>query len=570
MKNVFTTLCALAAFALMAPVAQGQINLPVTFEDAIDYELVDFGGNASSLVADPNDASNTVVQSIRTMGAECFAGTTVADVSGFTSPIPFAPGETSLNVRVLSPAAGVQVKLKVEKFDDPTISVEADLFTTVAGDWETLVYDFTNESPGTAPLDFAKEYDKASIFFDFQCPGPPSMTQDIYFWDDLAFGDVPEDIEASLDPVGSTVIPETGGTLGYSVTLTNTTDVTQVFSARIDAVLPSGGSFGPVQGPQNVRLRAGETVGPVSFTSGVPGQAPEGDYSLVLELSMGGSVFATDSFLFEKEGPPSSLDLPLTFEDASQDYEIADFGGNVSSLVADPNDASNTVVQSIRTMGAECFAGTSVGVSSGFASPVPFAPGETSLSVRVLSPAAGVQVKLKVEQNGDPTVSVETDEFTTVAGVWETLVFDFSNESPGTAQLNFASTYNQLAIFFDFQCPGPPSTMEAIYFWDDVEFVDGMAAAPVTASARALTVGAAYPNPFSRATTIPFAVEAATDVRLAVYDVMGREVAVLVNGTVEAGRHEASFEAQDLASGLYVWKLTAGAQSQTGRLTLVR
>ncbi len=569
-NNLFTTLCALAAFVLMAPLSHAQISLPVDFEAAIDYELVDFGGNSSSLIADPDDASNTVVQSIRTLGAECFAGTTVANASGFTSPIPFAPGETFMNVRVWSPAAGVSVKLKVEKFDDPTISVETDELTTVAGGWETLVYDFSNESPGTAAINFANTYNKASIFFDFQCPGPPSTTEDTYLWDDLTFGDIPDDVEVTLDPVGSTVIPFTGGSISYSVSLTNTTDATKIVSARIDAILPSGGSFGPVQGPQTVPIPAGATRGPITFTSNVPGLAPQGTYTLILAVSMGGEQIASDSFTFEKEGEPSTIDLPITFDDGI-DYELVDFGGNSSSIVADPaGRGGNMVVQSIRTLGAECFAGTTVANASGFANPIPFAPGETSMSVRVWSPAAGISVKLKVEKFDDPTISVETDELTTVAGAWETLVYDFSNESPGTAPLNFASTYNKASIFFDFQCPGPPSKTEDTYFWDDLEFVGAGTAAPQTAAARALTVDAAYPNPFSRSATIPFAVEAATDVQLVVYDVMGREVAVLVDGTVEAGQHEARFDGQDLASGLYVWKLTAGDQAKTGSLTLVR
>ncbi len=91
----------------------------------------------------------------------------------------------------------------------------------------------------------------------------------------------------------------------------------------------------------------------------------------------------------------------------------------------------------------------------------------------------------------------------------------------------------------------------------------------VAAAARAEGLGA-YPNPFARMTTIQFETGAATPVRLAVYDVTGREVAVLVDGTVEAGTHAATFDARGLASGLYVYRLAAGDRVETGRLTLVR
>jgi hypothetical protein len=55
-----------------------------------------------------------------------------------------------------------------------------------------------------------------------------------------------------------------------------------------------------------------------------------------------------------------------------------------------------------------------------------------------------------------------------------------------------------------------------------------------------------------------------------VHDVLGREVAVLVDGTLEAGEHTVSFDARDLASGTYVYRLTAGASSQSRTMTLMK
>ena len=187
------------------------VSLPVTFEDGdvAFYELTDFGGNQSSLVADPTDAANTVVQSLRpAASAECFAGTTVANTTGFTAPIPFAPGATSMNLRVWSPEAGTRMLLKVEKFDDPTVSVEAEVATTTGGMWEVLVMDFiADKVPGTADINFASEYTKASVFFDFTCgiePPPPAPADPTYLWDDLAFGMMPPvGTELPIDPLES-------------------------------------------------------------------------------------------------------------------------------------------------------------------------------------------------------------------------------------------------------------------------------------------------------------------------------------------------------------------------------
>jgi hypothetical protein len=59
-------------------------------------------------------------------------------------------------------------------------------------------------------------------------------------------------------------------------------------------------------------------------------------------------------------------------------------------------------------------------------------------------------------------------------------------------------------------------------------------------------------------------------VRLAVYDLLGREVAVLVDGLQSPGRHEVTFDAHNLASGVYVYRLTAGSFSASRKLTIVR
>ncbi len=79
-----------------------------------------------------------------------------------------------------------------------------------------------------------------------------------------------------------------------------------------------------------------------------------------------------------------------------------------------------------------------------------------------------------------------------------------------------------------------------------------------------------YPNPFNPTTTITFDVPALHQVELAVYDVMGRRVAVLVDGVLAAGRHEATWQAGKLPSGTYFYRLTAGAFSQTKALTLLK
>jgi Secretion system C-terminal sorting domain len=65
-----------------------------------------------------------------------------------------------------------------------------------------------------------------------------------------------------------------------------------------------------------------------------------------------------------------------------------------------------------------------------------------------------------------------------------------------------------------------------------------------------------HPNPFNPQTTISFGLPESAQVTLKVYDMMGREVRLLVRGTLSAGTHEATFDASGLPSGTYMYQLT--------------
>lgn len=79
-----------------------------------------------------------------------------------------------------------------------------------------------------------------------------------------------------------------------------------------------------------------------------------------------------------------------------------------------------------------------------------------------------------------------------------------------------------------------------------------------------------HPNPFNPATSIQFHISDASFVTLKVFNLVGQEVATLVDGKREAGRYDVAFDAGELTSGIYLCRLTAGNFMQTRKLVLVK
>jgi hypothetical protein len=176
-------------------------------------------------------------------------------------------------------------------------------------------------------------------------------------------------------------------------------------------------------------------------------------------------TFLFDDIRLTNQMPTSLLNLPVTFDVPGVNYEVVDFGNNQTIAAVDPLNAGNNVKKTTKVNGAETWAGTTIG--AGFTARLPFTASVTQMSVRVYSPAAGIRVRLKVEDRTNNTHSVETEAMTQAANTWETLIFDFATPSSGTAQMNLAYTYDMASIFFDFGNAGTGK----IFYWDDVSFL---------------------------------------------------------------------------------------------------
>ena len=285
------------------------------------------------------------------------------------------------------------------------------------------------------------------------------------------------------------------------------------------------------------------------------------DLGTVGDGSANFTFYFDDIVQFNGGGGLAQVDLPITFQDtATVNYALTDFGGNASSIVVDPTDPNNLVGKAIKTDAAELWAGTTNG-GSGLANPIPFTATDTKMTARVWSPDANTPILLKVEDAADPTKSVETLVNTTMAGQWETLEFDFSNEAPGTAPLNLANTYNKISIFFNFGTPGSAAG-EKTYYWDDIQFGPFTGVKNVEAAAAGIQV---YPNPATDFCTVAFSEFPNSPVRLSLLDANGRLVKVF-----NTAQQNSNLNLQDVGAGIYYLSIEKDAVNYFQKLIIAR
>jgi hypothetical protein len=84
------------------------------------------------------------------------------------------------------------------------------------------------------------------------------------------------------------------------------------------------------------------------------------------------------------------------------------------------------------------------------------------------------------------------------------------------------------------------------------------------------TLAPNYPNPFNARTTISFSLPAPSRARLDVFDITGRSVGIIAEGECAAGEHRVVWDAGELPSGIYFYRLRAGEFAQTRKMTLIK
>lgn len=167
-----------------------------------------------------------------------------------------------------------------------------------------------------------------------------------------------------------------------------------------------------------------------------------------------GSSYYFDN-LVQSSGTPT-LTIPVNFESSSIPYVFSDFGGNLASVennaVSGGINTSSRVGKIIKGNGALTYAGSILGLSS----PIDLSTNK-KIKMKVWSPASGITVKMKLENQTNSNLNIEVDATTTVSNAWQELTFDF-------AAANNANNLQKVIIFFDFGALGNGAS----YYFDDI------------------------------------------------------------------------------------------------------
>lgn len=274
-----------------------------------------------------------------------------------------------------------------------------------------------------------------------------------------------------------------------------------------------------------------------------------------------------DVVFFDDAGALSKIDLPVTFEETTIDYTLTDFEGASTVLGEDPIDPSNTVGITTKTSGSPNYAGTTVSTEFGFASRIPFSAEETKMTVRVYSPKANINVRLKVEDHNNNTLTAETDAKVTLANTWETIEFDFSTVATGTNPFNANTFFDMASIFFDYESGGDDS----VYYWDDLSFGGIITSSEdetiLDTPFRTELIGS-YPNPFNPSTNIQYQLDGVQNIEVSVFNITGQKIETLFSGQQSSGIHLMQWNASRYASGVYFVRLISNSGMSTIKLML--
>ena len=271
-----------------------------------------------------------------------------------------------------------------------------------------------------------------------------------------------------------------------------------------------------------------------------------------------------DQFLF-----PHAFNMDDDFP-WGEEVTLWPFEGAALQRITNPDrsglNRTNAVLSYEKTSGGQPWAGFFYDL----AEPMDMDEVEKSVfRLKVWSPRDGMLAMLKLELPG-----VESPEMNIpipASEEWVQLEWDLAEAGPAPWErvvliMNLVDADGNLS-------PAPGGGFNDTWYLDDfrIEKIEDTSSELISSEIpQTLQLSQNYPNPFNPSTMIDFALPKAAQVTLEVYNMLGQKVVTLENGYLSAGQHSVSFDASDLSSGIYLYRLQAGSQVLTRSLTLVK
>ena len=471
------------------------VVLPIDFESStINYAFNNFGGGDGDGVKvidnpDPNDvnSSSKVGEYTKVEGSETWAGTSIIlnENIDFSSTLAIA-------VDVHAPQAGIPVMFKVEKEGDQGVFAELIQNTSVANEWETLVFNLVDVVPN-------ENYSIIAIFFNFETPG----TGETYYFDNIRLTN-PVQLGLPLDFESGANAYQFNEFGGSPTKVVSNPDVTGInISANVAELLKASGSavwsgaFIDLDIPVDFGISSNLSLKVWSPIADIPvllkfedpesgeefetlAQVPVAEewVELIFDFSMAnasvtysrvafffnfgtsgmGELYYFDDLAYAGDTGPTSISLPLTFE-GTLDYPWSNFGGAVTGIINNPDptgiNTSNRVAEFFKSQGSQSWAGSFIDLDEA----IDFSQTQM-ISMKVWSPKSGATVLLKLESTLS-TFEIEIPAITTSTEEWEELTYDFTG-------IDVTEVINRIAVFMDFGTPGAADT----FYFDDIQLLN--------------------------------------------------------------------------------------------------
>lgn len=588
------------------------IEFPISFENSeIPWNALisNFDGGMLTRVENPDksglNTSNYVARMVKGTGA-IWAGSVIP----MNDPIDFTTVK-EFKVLVWSPRADAKLLFKVENATNGAIAHENEQTIGVANAWTEVTFDYST-------VNTANEYSKVVLIFDLGTSGDGSANYTFYV-DNITHGTAVE------PPATEVVFPVTaeeadidwttlvtnfdGGELtrienpdksglntsnhvlrmvknagqvwgGSFFPMTNDISLAEkkefkvlVWSPRAGAKMLfkiENGTNSAINFEQEREITVANTWTELTFDFSAA-SAAESYKNVVLIFDLGTAGDGSSNFTFYVDNirqlaveapPPPPLGFPVSFEQAEMPWSsmFTNFDGGELTRIENPDmsgvNTSSHVARMVKNAG-QPWGGAWFRMTN------PIDMTNKTFKVKVWSPRAGAKLLFKLEHNSDGAQNVELEQTISVANQWTELSFDLSHANP-------AHIFQKIVLIFDLGTVGDGSANFTFYL-DDITNVQSTSVERVSEEIPGgITLSQNYPNPFNPSTVIGYQLAANSDVRLSVFDLLGREVAVLVNQNQSAGSYNVTFDATNLTSGVYMYRLQSGSKTLTGKMLLVK